>query len=100
MDGVKEPVTPTRASYHHGHLRRTLLDTALQLVAERGAEGFSLREAARAVGVSSAAAYRHFADKPELLAALAAEGHGRMAAVMEKAISRVDGSNPRSRAIE
>jgi AcrR family transcriptional regulator len=99
MDGVKDPVTPTRATYHHGDLRRTLLEAALKLVAERGPEGFSLREAARGVGVSPAAAYRHFADKPELLAALAAEGHGRLAAAMEKASAKVEAPDARARAI-
>jgi AcrR family transcriptional regulator len=100
MEGVKAPLTPTRATYHHGDLRRTLLDTALKLIAERGPEGFSLREAAREVGVSPAAAYRHFADKPELLAALAAEGHGLLAAAMEKAAARVEAPDPRGRAVE
>ncbi len=99
MDGVKEPLAPTRATYHHGDLRRTLLDTALKLVAERGPAGFSLREAARAVGVSPAAAYRHFADKPELLAALACDGHGALATAMEKAAARADGPDPRARAM-
>ncbi len=99
MERMKEPVTPARATYHHGDLRRTLLDTALRLVAERGPEGFSLREAARAVGVSPAAAYRHFADKPELLAALAAEGHGRLASTMERAATRVEAADPRARAV-
>jgi len=94
MEGVKEPLTPTRASYHHGDLRRTLLETALRLIAERGPEGFSLREAAREVSVSPAAAYRHFADKPALLAALAADGHGRLASEMEKAAARVSPSAP------
>jgi AcrR family transcriptional regulator len=60
------------------------------LVAQRGVEGFSLREAARAVGVSPAAAYRHFEDKDALLAALAADGFVRLAAVMEKAIKRIE----------
>jgi AcrR family transcriptional regulator len=99
MESVKEPLAPTRATYHHGDLRRTLLETALKLIAERGPEGFSLREAARAVGVSPAAAYRHFADKPELLAALAADGHGLLATAMEKAAARVDERDPRARAI-
>lgn len=99
MEGVKEPLAPTRATYHHGDSRRTLLETALKLVAERGPEGFSLREAARAVGVSPAAAYRHFADKPELLAALAADGHGRLAAAMEKAAARVSAPDARARAV-
>jgi AcrR family transcriptional regulator len=95
MEIVKTPMTPARESYHHGDLRRALLDTALALVSERGPEGFSLREAARAVGVSPAAAYRHFADKPALLSALAAEGHGRLAGVMEKAVARLPAELPR-----
>ncbi len=99
MEGVKEPLAPARATYHHGDLRRALLDTALRLIAERGPEGFSLREAAREVGVSPAAAYRHFADKPELLAALAADGHGLLASAMEKALARVDAPDPRARAV-
>jgi AcrR family transcriptional regulator len=99
MKGMKDPVTPTRAGYHHGDLRQTLLETTLRLVAERGPEGFSLREAAREVGVSPAAAYRHFADKPALLAALAAEGHGRLAAAMEKGTARVDDPAPPARAV-
>jgi AcrR family transcriptional regulator len=94
MEGVKDPLTPSRASYHHGDLRRTLLETALRLIAERGPEGFSLREAAREVSVSPAAAYRHFADKPALLAALAADGHGRLASEMEKAAARTGSVEP------
>lgn len=94
MEGMKQPATPARAGYHHGDLRQALLETTLRLVAERGAEGFSLREAAREVGVSPAAAYRHFADKPALLSALAAEGHGRLAAAMEKGAARVDDAAP------
>jgi AcrR family transcriptional regulator len=94
MIPMKEPRTPARASYHHGDLRTALLDTALRLVAERGPEGFSLREAAREVGVSPAAAYRHFADKPALLAALAAQGHGHLAEHMENAALRVGSGEP------
>jgi AcrR family transcriptional regulator len=78
-----------RATYHHGDLRNALLEEAARLVGERGAEGFSLREAARAVGVSPTAAYRHFADKTALLAAVASDGFSRLAAAMEKATARV-----------
>ena len=77
-----------REHYHHGDLRNALLSAALKLVAKRGVEGFSLREAARAVGVSAAAAYRHFEDKSALLAELALEGLVRLANRMEDAISR------------
>lgn len=75
--------------YHHGDLRNALLETALRLVSERGAEGFSLREAARAVGVSPGAAYRHFADKAALLGALSADGHARLAVAMQRALARL-----------
>lgn len=63
--------------YHHGDLRRALIDASLELIQEKGAIGLTLREAARRVGVSHAAPYRHFADKEALLAAVAEEGfHG------------------------
>jgi len=88
---------PSRARYHHGDLRNALLEASLALVAEQGVEAFSLREAARAVGVSPAAAYRHFEDKDALLAALAADAFGRLALGMERAISRAPGE-PGSRA--
>ncbi len=59
--------------YHHGQLRRALLDTALELAASRGVHGFTLRELARHAGVSHAAPYHHFADKAALMEALAQE---------------------------
>jgi AcrR family transcriptional regulator len=84
--------THPRGSYHHGDLRNALLDASLALVAEKGAEAFSLREAAREVGVSPAAAYRHFADKDALLSALAGLGSLRLGQWMERAIARVPGT--------
>ncbi len=94
---VKSSPTPERARYHHGDLRNALLETALRLVARNGPEGFSLREAARELDVSAAAAYRHFADKAALLAALSTEGHARLATAMEEAITRVE-SRPGTKA--
>ncbi|HEY2775193.1 MAG TPA: TetR/AcrR family transcriptional regulator [Candidatus Binatia bacterium] len=61
-------------AYHHGDLRRALLQGALELLAEGGPAHLTLRGAARRAGVSVAAPYRHFADKRELLAAVAEEG--------------------------
>ena len=63
-----------RTTYHHGDLRRALVDAAVAIVAEQGAEAFTLREAARRLGVNHRAAYRHFADKAALLAAVAEQG--------------------------
>src|SRR2546428_6145632 len=56
--------------YHHGDLREALLDAAEALVRERGAEGWSLREASTRVGVSPSAAYHHFASREVLVRAL------------------------------
>ena len=89
---VKGSSVPRKDRYHHGDLRNALLETALRLVSERGPEGFSLREAARAVGVSPGAAYRHFADKAALLGALSLDGHAGLAAAMERALARVAGT--------
>jgi len=65
---------PRRKSYHHGELPAALVEVAKQLIVERGAEGFTLREVARRVGVTHVAAYRHYADRRALLAAVAEHG--------------------------
>ncbi len=76
-------------TYHHGNLRRALLDEALVVIAEKGVEGLSLRDVAARVGVSHAAPYHHFADKTALVHALAHEGmavmDGQMALAEEAA---------------
>ena len=64
------------APYHHGDLRNGLIAEGLRLVETTGADGFSLREAARGLGVTANAAYRHFGDKSDLLTAIAAKGFG------------------------
>lgn len=64
----------TRARYHHGDLRAAILAEAARLVADRGADGVSLRELARAAGVSHAAPAHHFTDRRGLFTALATQG--------------------------
>jgi AcrR family transcriptional regulator len=64
----------SRDTYHHGDLKAVILRQAATLVAERGADGISLRELARAAGVSHAAPAHHFTDRRGLFTALAAEG--------------------------
>lgn len=76
-------------SYHHGDLRRALIDAALQLIERDGSGALTLREAARLVGVSHAAVYRHFADKTELLRAVAAEGVLGMRDAMQASIAGI-----------
>jgi AcrR family transcriptional regulator len=60
-----------RDGYHHGALREALIEASESLLAERGVEGFSLREVARRSGVSPAAPAHHFGDAAGLLAAVA-----------------------------
>jgi AcrR family transcriptional regulator len=76
---------PPLRTYHHGDLRRALLEAALSLIEARGADDVSLREIARAVGVSPAAVYRHFPDKQALMEAVAGEGLARLAAAQHAA---------------
>src|ERR1043165_9183813 len=64
---------PSR-QYHHGNLRRGLLDEALAMIRTDGVEGLTLREIGTRLGVSRTALYRHFADKGALLEAVATEG--------------------------
>ena len=64
----------SRDTYHHGDLKAVILAKAAALVAERGADGISLRELARAAGVSHAAPAHHFTDRRGLFTALAAQG--------------------------
>ncbi len=75
----------SRSTYHHGHLRLALIAAARALLDEGGANAVGLREAARRVGVSPTATYRHFRDKEALLAAVAAEGFREFGAALAAA---------------
>lgn len=79
-------------AYHHGDLREALLSEALRLVEQRKASQISLRELARRLGVSSAAPYHHFADRVELLKAVALRGFERLEACMREELGRVEDS--------
>ena len=75
----------SRDTYHHGDLRAVILAEAASLVAERGADGISLRELARAAGVSHAAPAHHFTDRRGLFTAVATEGYRMLAAALTDA---------------
>lgn len=64
-----------RKSYHHGNLRQALVDATLELITERGPQGFTLAEAARQAGVSAAAPYRHFKGRDQLICEVARQGY-------------------------
>jgi AcrR family transcriptional regulator len=91
MLSVMAPEKP----YHHGNLKAALLQAAVALIAEVGPAAFTLREVARRAGISHNAPYRHFREKDELLAAVAAEGFERLADALGKPAKRSSGGpNP------
>lgn len=77
--------TANQKTYHHGNLRAELLDTAIEQLRVNGADDLSLRALARSIGVSQTAPYRHFADKSELLAAMATRGYRDLYAALKEA---------------
>lgn len=74
-----------KQGYHHGNLRQALVEAALALIAEKGPQGFTLSEAAKAAHVTPAAVYRHFAGRDDLLAEVARQGYEMFAALMDYA---------------
>jgi AcrR family transcriptional regulator len=90
-------MSQTREAYHHGDLRNALISSAVRLIEQGGEAAFSLREAARDVGVSANAAYRHFDDKSALLTAAAADGLEQLARRMLKAMDRAAESGNKER---
>ncbi|OYD51343.1 TetR/AcrR family transcriptional regulator [Acidovorax kalamii] len=81
--------------YHHGDLKSTLLAYALEQMEGAGLDGLSMREMAKAVGVSHTAAYRHFADKQALLDAMAEQGFEALRQASSEAIAAAQGSPDR-----
>lgn len=71
---MREAVTAEARPYHHGDLRRALVDAARRILEAEGVGALSLRAVAREAKVSPAAPYHHFKDKGELLDAIAHEG--------------------------
>ncbi len=68
----------SREHYHHGQLRDDLIDEAEALIVDSGPQNWSLREAARRLGVSQAAPYRHFANKDALIDAVVLRGYSQL----------------------
>lgn len=80
-----------RRGYHHGRLKDALLEAARALIAERGASGFTLAEAAKRIGVTAAAPYRHFTDRNAVMAELARTGFDHFG---KRLASAWDGGRP------
>jgi AcrR family transcriptional regulator len=92
--GSQDVSATSRSSYHHGDLRRALLEAGAELAREGGPDKVVLREATRRVGVSANAAYRHFADRGALLDAVVAIAQSRAADVMSAAVEAVPSGMP------
>lgn len=69
---------PKKRGYHHGDLRRALLDATVRLIEEQGLEAVSVREVARRTGVSPGAPFRHFENRTALLTAVAEVAQERL----------------------
>jgi AcrR family transcriptional regulator len=98
MAKTAERAGSEKQAYHHGDLRASLMAAALALIERDGVKGFSLKDAAAAAGVSTAAPYRHFVDKEALLYALKSEGFTLFNSALAEAYER--SSDPAGRLIE
>jgi AcrR family transcriptional regulator len=84
-------IKKAKRAYHHGDLRSALVEAGLELLRTRSADELSLREIARAVGVSATAVYRHFPDKAALLFALCQRGAAQLGEAQEAASAAAGG---------
>ena len=91
---MAKPLDVQERPYHHGDLRRAIIEAALEILSETQSLEFSLRELARRAGVSHNAPYKHFADKRELLAAVSTAGFELLTKRMSDKIADI--SNPRA----
>ncbi len=81
--------TPARTTYRHGDLRRALLEAGIALARAGGPDAVVLREATRRAGVVPNAAYRHFANRQDLLEAVRSAALAELAKTMEAEIARM-----------
>ena len=93
---ARHPPLPPKP-YHHGDLKRVLIDAALLLAEEGGAEAVSVREAARRAGVSPGAPFRHFPSRVALMTAVAEEAQRRFRAEIDAALSEAPAGDPLAR---
>ncbi|MEL7151353.1 MAG: TetR/AcrR family transcriptional regulator [Pseudomonadota bacterium] len=83
-----------KSRYHHGDLRAGLIEATRRLVEEKGPDGFSVSDACRLAGVSTAAPYKHFKDKNEMLVAMVMEGMVRHRDNMLAALEGIPEGSP------
>ncbi len=91
---VETPQIRKKTAYHHGDLRAQLIEATRQLVESKGPDQFSVAEASRVAGVSSAAPYRHFRDRDEMLKAVVLDGMCRHFTQMQACLEGVEPGTP------
>lgn len=79
-----------KTGYHHGDLRQQLIQATRALVEAKGPDNFSVSEACRAAGVSTAAPYKHFSDKEDMLNAVCLQGFHEMRERFEEVLVNHD----------
>jgi AcrR family transcriptional regulator len=82
----RSAVTPKKR-FHHGDLREALIAATRELLIEHGPEGFTLADACRRAGVTTAAPYKHFRDKQEILEEIVARGFHELATANAEAVA-------------
>ncbi|MFN8398507.1 MAG: TetR/AcrR family transcriptional regulator [Anaerolineales bacterium] len=85
--------------YHHGDLKNALIQAGVEILAQEGVDGLSLRKVAQHAGVSHSAPYAHFPDKQSLIAAISTEGFNQLHTELEAAISPYS-KNPKKQLLE
>lgn len=89
-----EALPRRRTGYHHGNLRAAMIEAAVRLIGEKGAEAVTVREVARQAGVSSGAPFRHFASRKALMTAVAEEAMTKLRAEIERRLADHVGDDP------
>ena len=80
--------------YHHGDVKNAIITAGIDIINEQGVENLSIRNAAKRIGVSHTAPYRHFKNKEDLLVAIAIKGFEILKNNIESAVSKIDISDP------
>ncbi|WP_245912975.1 TetR/AcrR family transcriptional regulator [Litoreibacter ponti] len=95
MKTTSEPESGlAKSGYHHGDLRAGLIEATRRLVEEKGPDGFSVSDACRLAGVSTAAPYKHFKSKTDMLVAVVLEGMARHRENMEASLAEIPAKSP------
>ena len=89
LQAEKQTAVHAKKRFHHGDLREALIAASRELLIEHGPDGFTLADACRRAGVTTAAPYKHFRDKQEILEEIVLRGFAQLTAANAKAVAEV-----------